>query len=94
MNPDLLKPKIRTDGTAIASFILSLSAIALGPLGSIPAIICGHVSRSRIRKSDSLTGSGLATAGLVIGYIGLALSVVVGLYVFMFWRSYYNGTVR
>ena len=94
MDADQLKPKMPTDGAAIASFILSLSAFALGPLGSIPAIICGHISRSRIRKSDFLAGRGLATAGLVIGYIGLVLFVLGGLYVFMFWRSYFNGTSR
>jgi hypothetical protein len=95
MNADTLKPAIRTDRLAIASFILSLSAFATGPLGSIPAIICGHISRSRIRKSDSLAGRGLATAGLVIGYIGLASFVYWVLpSAVTFYRSYYFGASR
>jgi hypothetical protein len=43
---------------------------------AIPAVICGHVARAKIRKSGgTLEGLGIATAGLIIGYIG----VVIGL---------------
>jgi type IV pilus assembly protein PilA len=40
---------------------------------SIVAIILGHLALSEIKKSSGrLTGEGLATAGLVLGYIGVA----------------------
>ena len=40
---------------------------------SIVAVILGHLSLSEIKKSAGrLTGEGLATAGLVLGYIGVA----------------------
>jgi hypothetical protein len=40
----------------------------------IPAIILGHISRSEIRKSEGrLKGEGLALAGLIMGYISLAI---------------------
>jgi hypothetical protein len=44
---------------------------------AIPAVICGHIARSKIRKSgDALGGKGIATAGLTLGYIALALGVI------------------
>jgi hypothetical protein len=40
-------------------------------------VICGHVARSKIRKSDGLLlGKAIATAGLILGYIGLALGIL------------------
>jgi len=56
---------------AIWSFVLSLlSFLCFGPLTGIPAIICGHISVSNINQSQgTLTGKGLAIAGLVIGYL-------------------------
>jgi len=36
-----------------------------------PAVICGHIAWSKIRKSGAaLRGKGIATAGLILGYIG------------------------
>jgi hypothetical protein len=44
---------------------------------AIPAVICGHVARSRIRKSGgALGGMGIATAGLILGYIGVAIGLM------------------
>jgi len=58
-----------TSGKAIASLICGLFFF-LPPL-SIAAVILGHLSLSEIRKSAGrLKGDGLATAGLVLGYIG------------------------
>jgi type IV pilus assembly protein PilA len=60
-----------TSGKAIASLICGLFIFAF-PL-SILAIIFGHLSLSEIRKSGGrLQGRGLAIAGLVLGYGGLA----------------------
>lgn len=69
----------RTAPIAIWSLVLSiLGIIPLGLLASIPAIICGHLALPRIRKSaGALGGHGLAVAGLVIGYIGLAFQLVL-----------------
>jgi hypothetical protein len=62
---------LKTSAGAIWSFVLSLlSFLCFGPLTGIPAIICGHVAHSNIKKSQgTLTGDGLAIAGLVIGYL-------------------------
>lgn len=79
--------------------IVSLVAGVLGVFGSffapllasIVAIICGHISRSRIaREPDRLTGGGIALVGLVLGYIGIAISVV-GL---IFWGAVFGIGLR
>ncbi len=69
----------RTSGLAIGSLVLGLvSLLCLPFLPAIPAIICGHVAVSRIRRSGgALEGSGLAIAGLVTGYLGLLMTVVL-----------------
>lgn len=60
-----------TSGKAIASLIFGLFIFAF-PF-SIVAIILGHLSLSEIPKSAGRgAGEGLATAGLVLGYIGVA----------------------
>jgi hypothetical protein len=72
------QPK-QTCGVAIASLVLGLVAfVLLGPLASIPAVICGHIALSKIGKSSgTLTGQGMAIAGLVLGYINIAFCVLV-----------------
>lgn len=60
----------RTSRLAIASLVCSLTCI-----GWLPGIICGHLARSRIRRDPSLKGGGLATAGLIIGYLFLVIGV-------------------
>ena len=62
----------RTSGLAIASLVCSLSSL-ITCIGWLPGIICGHMARSRLRRNPSLKGNGLATAGLVIGYLILLL---------------------
>ena len=63
-----------TDSKAILSLILGILALfPLWLLAGIPAIILGHVSKAEIRKSlGRLKGEGMATAGLVMGYISVA----------------------
>jgi hypothetical protein len=47
-------------------------------VGSILAVIFGHVALSQIKRSmGAVTGRGLAIAGLVLGYLWLAFLVVV-----------------
>jgi hypothetical protein len=56
---------------AVASLVLSI--LWIGGLGSLLAVIFGWVARRRIRESGGReTGDGLATAGLVIGIVGIA----------------------
>ena len=60
---------------AIVSLVLGL--LAYGPLpfiGAVAAIITGHMTRRRLRVSrEPMRGKGMATAGMVLGYVQLAL---------------------
>ncbi|MES2982858.1 MAG: DUF4190 domain-containing protein [Verrucomicrobiota bacterium] len=61
----------KTSGLAIASLITGLTCIS--PL----AVVFGHMAMSGIKKSSGqLTGSGLALAGMILGYIGLLVTIV------------------
>ncbi len=62
----------RTSGLAVASLVCSLLSL-ITCVGWLPGIICGHLAKSRIRRNPVLKGGGLATAGLVIGYLILML---------------------
>src|SRR5204862_7130964 len=67
-----------TAPAAIWSLVLAILSFFCGWLfTAIPAVICGHVARANIRSSNgTLTGKGIATAGLIVGYIGLALGLL------------------
>ena len=71
----------RTEPLAIWSLVLSiLSWFGCLFLTVIPAIICGHVARSRIKKSNgALAGMNLAVAALIIGYAEIAFGVLGGI---------------
>lgn len=63
----------QTSTAAVLSLVFGI--LGLFFFGSIVAVICGHIARSNIRNSDgTLTGDGLAVAGLITGYIGLLLA--------------------
>ena len=60
-----------TSGKAVASLVCGILFFFFP--SAIAAIILGHLSLSEIRKSGGrLVGDGMAIAGLVLGYIGLA----------------------
>ena len=76
--PSAPRPAPRTAPTAIWSLVLAILSFTCGWLfTAIPAVICGHLARLRIRKSGgALGGMGIATAGLILGYIALVLGVM------------------
>jgi hypothetical protein len=64
----------QTSGKAIGSLVSGISAYVIFPfLGAIVAVILGHLGLSEIKKAAGrLQGKGLATAGLILGYIQIA----------------------
>jgi alpha/beta superfamily hydrolase len=71
-----------TSGAAVVSMVFGILGVFLFPL-SLVAVICGHVSRSAIKKSKGLlTGDGMALAGLILGYLMLLLGVGVCVAIF------------
>jgi Domain of unknown function (DUF4190) len=68
-----------TDGKAMASMIFGIVGMLCfwGVLG-IPAVILGHLGRASISKSmGRLKGEGMATAGLVMGYLNIVLGILL-----------------
>jgi Domain of unknown function (DUF4190)/Domain of unknown function (DUF1707) len=68
--------KRSTNQLAIAALVCGIAQIFFGLFTGIPAIILGHLARRRIRETGE-DGDGMALAGLILGYIGAALTVVV-----------------
>ena len=59
-------------GKAIASLVCGIFTFFLP--ASIAAVILGHMAHSEIRKSAGrVGGQGIATTGLVLGYLGIAI---------------------
>jgi len=64
-----------TNGMAVASLVLSL--LWLCWLGSIAAVILGHIALSQIKRTGQ-AGRGIAIAGLVLGYLGVLTAIGAG----------------
>src|SRR5688572_4095139 len=69
----------QTDPKAILSLVLGLAGLFLFSIfAGIPAIVLGHMARARIRQSiGQLQGAGIALAGLILGYISVAIVPVI-----------------
>ena len=75
----------RTSGMAIASMVLGITAVVSPPFSclcccvpgvvlAVLAIVFGHTARGQIRSSQGmLSGNGMALAGLVCGYLSVAI---------------------
>jgi uncharacterized membrane protein len=72
-------PVRQTSTLAIVSLIFGLLGWSFLPLvGSIVAIITGHMARSEIRaQPDRYEGDSLALVGLVLGYVSIVLAVLL-----------------
>jgi uncharacterized membrane protein len=72
---------------AVASLI---GQFVLGPLPTIPAVVLGHMARREIRRTGE-DGNGAATVGLVLGWVGLSLMVLVALIFLVFVAAFRHG---
>lgn len=58
-------------GLGIASFLCGIFA-------GLPAVICGHKSLGKMKRGEvSDSGRGMAIAGLIMGYISVAMTVIM-----------------
>ena len=67
-----------TNGFAVAALVLGILGWSMLPvLGSIGAIIFGHIARGQIRRSNgNEDGDGLALAGLILGWVSVGLAIL------------------
>ena len=82
-------PAKRTNGLAIASLVCGVMSLllmfscALGILAGIPAVVCGHMALSQIKRANSplsgvglpMDGNGLAVGGLITGYLSIVATL-------------------
>jgi hypothetical protein len=76
--PPPYQPAQQNSTTAVISLIAGILGLTIFPgIGSIIAVITGHMAKGEIARSGgTLGGSGAATWGLILGYIGVALIVL------------------
>ncbi|MDQ2084978.1 DUF4190 domain-containing protein [Herbivorax sp. ANBcel31] len=74
----------KTNGMAIASMVLGIVGIPLfccSGIGIVPAalaVILGFISLNSIKKSGGIEkGKGMAIAGIIMGFIGVGLAIIV-----------------
>ena len=66
-------PPQRTNGMAIASMVLGI--LWLYWIGSILALVFGYIAKRQIRERGE-SGGGMATAGIVLGWVGIGFLLV------------------
>lgn len=83
-----------TSGLAIGSLIAGILGLTLLPtIGSIIGLVLGYMARNQIRDSGgTMTGEGLATAGIILGWIGIALAVIGICLVILVWVGILGGS--
>jgi hypothetical protein len=69
-------PVTKINGLAVASLACGLAQFAFGPLATIPAIVFGHMARHQIKRTGE-QGTGLALAGLILGWAAAILGVLI-----------------
>lgn len=76
----------RTSTLAVISLVAGILGWTLLPfLGSLGAIITGHMARSEIRRAaGTVDGDGLAIAGLVLGWGSVVVTIIGILVAVMF----------
>lgn len=79
----------RTSSLATVSLIFGiLGWVCLPVIGGVVAVICGHMARAEIRRAPpgTIEGDGIAVAGLILGWIQIALGILAigGFLLFMF----------
>jgi len=70
----------KANGFSIASMVLGI--LWIWWIGSILALVFGYIARAQIRRSEGMqSGNGMAIAGIVLGWIGIGvlLLVIVGI---------------
>ena len=70
-----------TNGTAVAALVCGILGVTACPLVlSVVALVLGYNARSDLRQPGSREqGDGLATAGIVMGWIGVGISAAIAL---------------
>ena len=92
--PQSYQPVLPSSTMAIVSLIAGIAGFSFLPLvGSIVAIVTGYAARKETRAvPPTASGDGMATAGIVMGWIQVGLAAV-GICCFAFYFLFIAGAV-
>jgi len=79
-------PRPPTNQLAGVSLAFGVGQVFLWGIGSIVAIVCGHVARSQIRRTGE-AGDGMALAGMILGYLGIVIPILTAVLIVLAARS-------
>jgi len=80
----------RTSTLAVVSLIFGiLGWLPVPVIGSVVAIVTGHLARAEIRRDPAVEGDGMAIAGLVLGYA----AILVGVFLVALMLLFFGGLV-
>jgi hypothetical protein len=81
--PQVMAPSRRTNGLSIASMVVALVGLISSPCYGVPGIaigmvgaILGHVGHKQAKERDE-DGGGMAVAGITIGWIAVAVGLII-----------------
>jgi hypothetical protein len=66
----------KTNGLAIAALVVSLVSLVSCPLIGLAGAIMGHIARRQVAERRD-EGAGMALAGIIVGWIGLAIGILI-----------------
>jgi hypothetical protein len=68
-----------TSGLAVVSLIASIGGLTVLPtVGSVIGLILGYIAKRQIEESmGRMGGEGLARGGIIIGWVGIGLAVLL-----------------
>ena len=86
---------LTTSAWAIVRIIAGvLGWLGVFGLGGIVAVICGHIAKSEIRGGmGRVGGDGIATIGLILGYLNIALVVISTCLAILIFTGVLSGAV-
>lgn len=78
---------LKSNGLAITALICGIAGvvlfwlayIVLPFLAAVTAIITGHLALGKVKRDPALGGKGLALTGVILGYVGAVLNLVIGI---------------
>lgn len=84
----------KTNTLAIVSLVASIIGLVSG-IGFLVGIVCGHIALGQIKKTGE-QGRGMAVAGLIIGYVGIVIAIILTILFFAvfaaLWQNEYVTT--
>ena len=87
-------PEPPNNTLALVSLVSGIAGFFMG-LPAPVAIVTGHIARRQIRDAGGREGGeGMATAGLVLGYLGVAFWIVMVALLVLFWAWFMEEGVE